>query len=185
MTRPFDILYQVDKSDVIKLFSDHEANRPVAKDQFAHDRIESLKSIDNIVYHKIKFNESIIDFLMLPHHDHDIKIVPPYGKNIADALNLFFEKETQTPNAECILKIRSVKEYFYDNNSNDWTGGFILIGNNKDLAHPGDHYAKSDKEQYYIFNGFHRVMAYFLKLNETGQFKPLFLYYAEEVKNVG
>lgn len=185
MTRPFDILTSVDKSEIISLFSDHEANRPIAKDQFAHDRIDSLKNRDNILYHKIKFNESITDFLMLPHHDHAIKIIPPYGKSVTDALNLFFEKEQQNPTAECITKIRALKKHFFDDNPNDWTGGFILIGNNKDLAHPGDHYANTDKEQYYIFNGFHRIMAYLLKINETGQFRPLFVYYADEIKNAG
>lgn len=185
MTKPFDILEAVDKDKIITLFSKHEENRPIEKDAYAYDRIANLKERDDVLYYKIKFNESITDFLMLPHHNHNkIEIIPPYGKSVSDALNLFFEQERQNPTGDCINKIRTLKKHFFDNNVNDWNGDFILIGDDKDIAHPGSHYSHTDKEQYYIFNGFHRIMAYLLKIYETGKFRPLFIYYAQS-KNAG
>jgi len=120
---------------------------------------------------------------MLPHHGHDSNIIPRFGKSIPDSLSLYFLKENEVPSSECILKIKDCKSRFFESNTNDWTGGFLLIGDDKDLAHPNDdHYSASNEQRYYIFNGFHRIMAYFLRIQELGEFKSLYLYYAGSKK---
>jgi len=48
----FDIISHIEKDDIIKLFSEHEANRHNGKDDYAHGRIEALKKATNVTYSK-------------------------------------------------------------------------------------------------------------------------------------
>lgn len=183
MLEYFEIVKEVSRDDLTKAFKDHESTRPEGSDTNAQERIEELESKDVLSYYKCRLTEEALNNLILPYHVHDdVTTTKLGGDNLSVVMH---DVVSKWPNSVCGKKIADIKARMFGPSVRFWDPGFLLLSNDKNLAHPGnDHYEEFTwKNKLFIFNGFHRLVAYGLALQELGKFAPIEVYYGEN-KNI-
>ena len=167
----------VSKQTVLQIFSLHEKGRDPS-DDFALRIIDNLFADNTLKYYKVDMTEKEILNIILPRHNHGINFIPEMGLDIITCCKRYQERFEQYHRKDCFNKIIGLKNAISQEKlSNE--AGFILLSNNKDLAHPENHYEHHSKEKLFIANGFHRLMAIGLIFITTGHIMKNNFYYGE------
>lgn len=184
----FDNLQQIEKSEFLNKFREHEhMDDGNPKDGMVKQIFEKLQDSNSLNYYLGILNKKGIENLILPQHDHDYikdgnpdRPVKVGGEKFSTVTRAYIEDyipNSKFPN--CRNKIRELKQKsgFFNKDDSILKADFLFVCSQKEYAHPGPQYDNSHgQNKIYIGNGFHRFVAYSLWVSENG-FKPLELYY--------
>jgi len=174
----------VDRTSFEKEFEKQVYSRDGGVDPFEKQKYNELKKNKELEFFKGFIEKEEIEKLILPHHNGQIEhgkepsIVVKLGgesfkKVIKDFLDNYIPNH-RFPNT--VNKVLKLRQHFFQSQEQSFEANFIFISNDSEIAHDLNHYDTSHgPNKLFIGNGFHRIVAYGLAIEELG-FRPLEVY---------
>ncbi len=190
MKECFDELEAIDCAAFLEGFGYHVANR-TSEDRHEKEIYQDLREVRGYMHCYVGvLREESLEHIILPHHTHSPlehgkepdRPTKPGGESLDKVAGDFEERFIPENRFQsCSQKIQELKqrEDFFSTSDSVFEADFLFVSNHPEYAHPRGVYDDHGAGKLYVGNGYHRFIAYRLRILENDSFKPLRVHYVE------